>query len=44
MLASSLILPVAAFELLLVFLYISWNVMAEMRVGAFTEATLVWEK
>lgn len=42
MLASSLILPVAAFELLLVFLYIPWNVMAEM--SAFTEVTLVWEK
>lgn len=44
MLASSLILPVAAFKLLLVSLYISWNVLAEMRVGSFTEVTLVWEK
>lgn len=44
MLASFLIIPVAAFELLLVFLYISWNVMIEMRIGAFIEVALVPEK
>lgn len=44
MLAGFLIVSVAPFEPFLVFLYISWNVMIEMRIGAFIEVLLVPEK